>query len=47
MIRALLLCTCLGGCVSLRPNADEWTTQERIAFAASIAGHSVDLASSL
>lgn len=47
MIRALLLCACLGGCASLRPNADEWTTQERIAFAASIAGHGVDLASSL
>lgn len=41
------LALALTGCASLRPNADEWTDQERIAFGASIVGHSVDLASSI
>lgn len=47
MIRALLLALCLTGCATLAPNADEWTQQERVAFGASLAGHGVDLASSM
>lgn len=47
MIRVAVLALALTGCASLRPNAEEWTDKERVAFAWSIAGHSVDLASSI
>ena len=47
MIRALALAMCLTGCASLAHNPAEWTDAERVAFAASIAGHGVDLASSM
>ena len=46
-LATLALALALTGCASLRPNADEWTDLERAAFAASIVGHGVDLASSL
>jgi len=39
-------CAVLSGC-ALQPRASEWTDQERIAFGASLAGHAVDLGSSL
>jgi len=43
----LALALALTGCAALRPNADEWTDKERLAFGASIVGHSVDLASTM
>ncbi len=32
----------LSGCASMRPNADEWTDKERLAFGLSIAAHTLD-----
>ena len=32
----------LTGCASMRPNPDEWTDKERLAFGLSIAAHTLD-----
>lgn len=37
----------LSGCASLRPNPDEWTDKERLAFSLSTAAHLADLGTTM
>lgn len=47
MIRIAALALALTGCAALRPNPDEWTDQERIAFGLNIAAHTADAATTI
>jgi len=37
----------LSGCASMRPNADEWTDQERVAFGLSTTAHLADMGTTM
>ncbi len=46
-LATLAIALALTGCASLRPNAGEWTDQERIAFGLNIAAHTADAATTI